>query len=134
MTKYTCPCCGYKTFDEEPLGTYDICDVCDWEDDAVMNENPDYWGGANAVCLRQAQRNFIIYGAKEKKYLDNVFPRDAYEQDLSWKPVWGNEPKLDEAKLAEIQIDGNVIDKKFQECHIGDVDDICKENSNRITK
>ncbi|MNY53524.1 hypothetical protein D3C86_1892880 [compost metagenome] len=29
--------------------------------------------------------------------------------------MWGNEPKLDEAKLAEIQIDGNVIDKKFQE-------------------
>jgi rubrerythrin len=25
--KYTCPCCGYKTLDEEPPGTYDICKI-----------------------------------------------------------------------------------------------------------
>ena len=42
MKKYTCPCCGYKTLYEEPTGTYDICDNCYWEDDIVMNENPDY--------------------------------------------------------------------------------------------
>ncbi|WP_322745805.1 CPCC family cysteine-rich protein [Paenibacillus donghaensis] len=24
-TKYSCPCCGYKTLDYEPPGTYDIC-------------------------------------------------------------------------------------------------------------
>ena len=115
MTKYTCPCCGYKTLDEEPPGTYETCDVCNWQEDAVMNENPDYWGGANAVCLRQAQRNFMKFAAKEKKSLDNVVPRNDYEQDPSWKPVWENEVNLDEAKLAEIQIDGNVIDKRFQE-------------------
>ncbi|MDR2992886.1 MAG: hypothetical protein LBV11_03505, partial [Bacillus cereus] len=23
--KYTCPCCGYRTLEEEPPGTYEIC-------------------------------------------------------------------------------------------------------------
>lgn len=31
--KYTCPCCGYKTFDIKPPGTVDICPVCYWQDD-----------------------------------------------------------------------------------------------------
>lgn len=38
-------------------GSYEICTVCFWEDDAVMNANPDYWGGANDVCLRQVQKD-----------------------------------------------------------------------------
>jgi len=28
--KYTCSCCGYKTLDEEPPGTYDMCSICFW--------------------------------------------------------------------------------------------------------
>lgn len=26
--KYICPCCGYKTLDEEPTDTYEICKIC----------------------------------------------------------------------------------------------------------
>ncbi|MEV5113035.1 hypothetical protein MRBL20_001149 [Peribacillus frigoritolerans] len=37
--KYTCPCCGYKTLDEEPPGTYDICSICFCEDDGVQLVN-----------------------------------------------------------------------------------------------
>ena len=40
MEKYTCSCCGFKTFLEEN-GSLEICDVCKWQDDAVMNDNPD---------------------------------------------------------------------------------------------
>ena len=43
MEKYTCACCGFKTFEEEN-GSLEICTVCFWQDDAVMNANPDYWG------------------------------------------------------------------------------------------
>ncbi|WP_234447584.1 CPCC family cysteine-rich protein [Viridibacillus soli] len=43
MKKYTCPCYGFKTFSEKN-GSYEICTVCFWQDDAVMNANPDYWG------------------------------------------------------------------------------------------
>ncbi|MEH7657210.1 CPCC family cysteine-rich protein, partial [Bacillus velezensis] len=34
--KYTCPCCGYRTIEEEPPGTYEICNICYWEDDEVQ--------------------------------------------------------------------------------------------------
>ncbi|WP_082252910.1 CPCC family cysteine-rich protein [Bacillus sp. FJAT-27251] len=29
---YTCPCCGFKTLEEEPPDTFDICEICFWED------------------------------------------------------------------------------------------------------
>lgn len=31
-----CLSCGYKTLDEEPPGTYDICEICFWEDDGYQ--------------------------------------------------------------------------------------------------
>jgi hypothetical protein len=31
-----CLSCGYKTLDEEPSGTYDICEICFWEDDGYQ--------------------------------------------------------------------------------------------------
>ncbi|MTH52808.1 hypothetical protein GKZ89_05250 [Bacillus mangrovi] len=113
MGKYTCPCCGYKTLDEEPSGTFDICKNCYWEDDNVMNDNPDYWGGANGVCLRQAQRNFIRYGASEKTYVGNVV-MGKYEKDPLWKPIWEQEARPNEKKLAQILIEGNIIDSGFK--------------------
>ncbi|PET68513.1 hypothetical protein CN514_09980 [Bacillus sp. AFS001701] len=114
MEKYTCPCCGYKTLSEEENGSYEICLMCYWEDDYVMNENPDYWGGANHVCLRQAQRNFIRFGVSEKKYLDKVV-KGGYKKDPSWKPVWENEVKLNEKKIVEILIEGNILKNGFTE-------------------
>ncbi|WP_345552523.1 CPCC family cysteine-rich protein [Microbulbifer aestuariivivens] len=73
--KYTCPCCGYKTLDEPATGTFDICDLCGWEDDTVQNQDPDYEGGANGICLREAQHNFI----KEK------IDTQGYVKDPSWQ-------------------------------------------------
>ncbi len=49
--KYTCPYCGYKTLNEEPAGTYYICEICAWEDEGVQFYNPDFEGGANEVSL-----------------------------------------------------------------------------------
>lgn len=53
--KYTCPCCGYKTLNEEPPNTY--------EEDGVQFKDAYYEGGANDVSLRQAQLNYIMFGA-----------------------------------------------------------------------
>ncbi|MBC6973621.1 hypothetical protein H9I32_14995 [Bacillus sp. Xin] len=58
--KYTCPCCGYKTLEEEPPGTFDICSICFWEDDNVQFDDPDYEGGANEESLRQYQKAFFM--------------------------------------------------------------------------
>ncbi|MDD5070870.1 MAG: CPCC family cysteine-rich protein [Candidatus Omnitrophica bacterium] len=86
--KYTCPCCGYKTFDEAPPGTYLICPICFWEDDPGQFEDPNYEGGANVVSLRQAQKNFIEFGACDKKMIKNVRklnPKDI--KDLNFKVI-----------------------------------------------
>jgi len=86
--KYTCPCCGYKTLDEKPPGTYDICPVCFWEDDAVQFDDPDYEGGANEVSLRQAQKNFMEFGACERRVLSHVRrPTGVDERDMEWRPL-----------------------------------------------
>lgn len=59
MIKYECPCCGRLTLSEKPPGTYDICDICGWEDDEVQYNNPDYEGGANILSLNQAKERLI---------------------------------------------------------------------------
>ncbi|EJL29757.1 hypothetical protein PMI05_01372 [Brevibacillus sp. BC25] len=70
--KYTCPCCGYKTFDLKPPGTVDICPVCYWQDDLHQYFDPDFEGGANNLSLRQSQE-----ALKDKTDLIN----DNYEFD-----------------------------------------------------
>lgn len=46
---YPCPCCGYLTITDEPPGTFEICPVCNWEDDEVQYYDENYEGGANSV-------------------------------------------------------------------------------------
>ncbi|MEK4967086.1 CPCC family cysteine-rich protein [Cytobacillus sp. FSL R7-0696] len=86
--KYTCPCCGYKTLDEEPPGTYDICSICFWEDDGVQYSDPDYEGGANIPSLRQAQKNYVVFGGCEERYIEFVRkPNEKDVKDPNWKPL-----------------------------------------------
>jgi hypothetical protein len=84
---YTCPCCGYKTFDEEPNGHYDICPVCFWEDDPIQKDDPTYEGGANRVSLKQGQQNFIKFGACEEEMIHNTRrPNSDEPKDENWLP------------------------------------------------
>lgn len=86
--KYTCTCCGYKTLDEEPPGTHDICNICFWEDDYVQYSDPDYDGGANIPSLRQAQKNYLELGACEERVIEFVRkPNKKDEKDSDWKPL-----------------------------------------------
>ncbi|OLS33795.1 CPCC family cysteine-rich protein [Bacillus sp. MRMR6] len=85
--KYTCPCCGYKTLDEEPPGTYEICSICFWEDDGVQYDDPDYRGGANTSSLREAQKNYILFGACEEGILSVRKPNENDVKDPNWKPL-----------------------------------------------
>ncbi len=61
--KYKYPCCGCYTFDKKTNGSYDICEVCYWEDDPIQLEDPTYEGGANKVSLIQARKNYEDFGA-----------------------------------------------------------------------
>jgi hypothetical protein len=77
---HPCPCCGYLTLEEPPPGTYDICKVCFWEDDPVQFRDPDYAGGANAVSLNQARRNYAEHRVSELRFKRNVRPPRPEEQ------------------------------------------------------
>jgi hypothetical protein len=86
--KYTCPCCGYKTLTEEPPGTYNICSICYWEDDGIQYHDPDYKGGANVPSLKQAQKNYALFGACEKRCVEFVRkPNEKDIKDPTWKPI-----------------------------------------------
>jgi hypothetical protein len=85
--RYPCPCCGYVTFENAP-GSYDICEICIWEDDISQLRFPDQDGGANEPSLIETQRNFAEFGACEQRLLPHVrkpLPREAREP--GWRPV-----------------------------------------------
>jgi Cysteine-rich CPCC len=65
--KFACHCCGFLTLEEEPLGTFEICPVCFWEDDDVQLREPT-WTGANYVTLSEAKENFARFGASEERF------------------------------------------------------------------
>lgn len=70
--KYKCPCCGFYTLQEKANGTYEICPVCFWEDDPIQLHDEKYEGGANKVSLMQAQKNYQMFGASEKEWIEHV--------------------------------------------------------------
>lgn len=54
--EHSCSCCGQYEFPKE--GIYEICPVCNWEDDPVQSEEHDYRGGANIMSLNEAREAF----------------------------------------------------------------------------
>lgn len=84
---FPCPCCGYQVFDEPP-GSYDICGICFWEDDAIQLRWPDYRAGANRLSLIQAQAEYAKFGAMEHRFIGLVRqPDDGDLLDPGWRPV-----------------------------------------------
>ncbi len=51
---FLCPVCGASVAGES--GTYEICDVCGWEDDPASRDDPAARGGANVGSLDDARR------------------------------------------------------------------------------
>jgi hypothetical protein len=68
------------TRSEAEIGSFEICQVCFWEDDGVQFDDPDYEGGANKVSLRQARENFRQFGASDLRFTSNVRPPRLDEQ------------------------------------------------------
>lgn len=56
-----CPCCGYPTLEE--LSAYEICELCNWEDDGQGDADADsVRGGPNSdYSLTEARENFTRY-------------------------------------------------------------------------
>jgi hypothetical protein len=93
MTKFVCFICGYRTLDER-CG-WDICPVCFWEDDVLVEGDVDKRSPANHMTISEAQANYARIGAVSPEFLDNVRPPQKDEgRDPNWKPLSSVEHKL----------------------------------------
>jgi hypothetical protein len=88
--RHACLCCGYLTIGEEPPGTFEICPVCDWEDEYLDLTHPDGinqpTGGPNAMLsLREARENFARFGAASPEWRVRVrSPRESEQPRTLW--------------------------------------------------
>lgn len=90
-TLYPCPACGFLVFGE-PLGSYEICDVCDWEDDPVQVLYPSMRGGANKDSLWEWQsRTLVQIPAHVSIFRGN-------NRDPSWRPLNEQDCNVSEVK------------------------------------
>ncbi len=76
-----CPCCGYATLEQG--ADFEVCDICFWEDDGqdfleIKSDIQEY-GSPNGVSLETARKNYIEFGAAERKDLEHV--RKVTEKD-----------------------------------------------------
>ncbi|MFD1739713.1 CPCC family cysteine-rich protein [Bacillus salitolerans] len=81
--KHTCPCCGFKTLDN-PF-EYDICEICDWEDDPTQLDYPALELGPNNGSLCEEQWKLLKNIPEEIK----VFK--GFQRDSEWRPLLYNE-------------------------------------------
>jgi len=94
MSPYPCPCCGFLVFDDPP-GSFDICQVCGWEDDISQLRFPTM-GGAQAPlvdCQRAASERSVVASGM------NV------ERDSAWRPL---DPERDAIEVPEPGVDYGV--------------------------
>ena len=53
-----CPVCGRYEFAE--YGDYDICPVCNWENDNLQYDDHNYAGGANHLSVNEARIEYFV--------------------------------------------------------------------------
>ena len=93
--EYPCPACGFLVFDE-PSGSFDICRLCNWQDDPVQLRSPGYAGGANAPSLCEYQARVALLKAPL-----NVDVSDGFRRDRTWRPLRSVECRVEELSQAD---------------------------------
>lgn len=58
-----CPICGKYEFEE--YGNYDICLVCNWENDGLQYDDHNYAGGANDLSVNEARIEYFVMNCPE---------------------------------------------------------------------
>lgn len=93
--EFPCPACGFLVF-VDPPGSFDICPICNWEDDDVQLRHPSMGGGANDESLVAVQRRLLVDHPLDVKRVKD------FDRDPDWRPLSKVEamtlkPQADEA-------------------------------------
>lgn len=80
-----------------PPGTYEICDVCGWEDDHVQLRHPLMGGGANKQSLAQSQE-----AALQVAPIGVVQLRE-FIRDPTWRPLRPGDVSADPSPRSGVQ-------------------------------
>lgn len=56
--KMKCPICGKYEFEE--YDDYDICPVCNWENDGLQYDDHNYAGGSNHLSVNEARIEYFV--------------------------------------------------------------------------
>lgn len=65
----------------EPPGSYEICELCGWEDDHVQLRHPAMGGGANRLSLADHQQLAL------QRFPRNVRQSGQFVRALGWRPL-----------------------------------------------
>ena len=76
-----CPSCGFYSIGESIFGSFNICDICGWEDDNVQLANPSSSGGANKISLIESQIIILNKIPLEIKEYNGI------KRDRKWRPL-----------------------------------------------
>jgi len=95
FASYPCPACGFLAYSEPP-GSYEICSVCDWEDDHVQLRFPGMSGGANKSSLFTHQLGAI------SKFPVSCNIASGFSRATDWRPLLPSEVRTPSASVSAI--------------------------------